>query len=158
MEIDRVAFFGHREIENIFAVEDILLSIIENMLYSGKYVEFLVGNNGDFDMCVARAVRRAKRLYRDDNSRLILVLPYMISGYRKYPEDYHNYYDEIEISAAASRAHPKAAIQIRNREMVDKADHIICYVKHKYGGAYDTIKYAENKDIFIYNIANYNLE
>lgn len=40
-----------------------------------------------------------------------------------------DYYGEIEISGRASGAYPKSAFQIRNREMVDRADLIICYIK-----------------------------
>lgn len=32
--------------------------------------------------------------------------------------------------------------QIRNREMVDRADLIICYIEHKEGGTYKTVQYA----------------
>ena len=32
--------------------------------------------------------------------------------------------------------------QIRNREMVDRADLVICYIQHKEGGAYKTVQYA----------------
>ena len=32
--------------------------------------------------------------------------------------------------------------QIRNREMVDRADLVICYIEHKEGGAYKTVQYA----------------
>ncbi len=32
--------------------------------------------------------------------------------------------------------------QIRNREMVDRADLIICYIEHNEGGAYKTVQYA----------------
>ena len=32
--------------------------------------------------------------------------------------------------------------QIRNREMVDRADLVICYIEHKEGGAYKTAQYA----------------
>ena len=32
--------------------------------------------------------------------------------------------------------------QIRNREMEDRADLVICYIEHKEGGAYKTVQYA----------------
>ncbi len=153
MDIYKIVFFGHRDIENPFDVEDCLEGFIKLLLYNHEYIEFRVGINGEFDMCAARAVKRTKRKYRDDNSRLILVLPYMTTGYRKYPKDYENYYDEIEISDLAANAHPKAAIEIRNREMVDNADMIICYVTKNYGGAYNTVKYAKQKEKFTANIS-----
>ena len=53
------------------------------------------------------------------------------------------YYNEIEISYTAAKAHPKSAFQMRNREMVDRADLVICYIENKEGGAWQTIKYAK---------------
>ncbi|MBR5786303.1 MAG: hypothetical protein IKY41_06390 [Clostridia bacterium] len=57
------------------------------------------------------------------------------------------------MSYAASKAHPKSAFQIRNREMVDRADLVICYIENKEGGAWQTIKYAMKKEKNIINLA-----
>ena len=65
-----------------------------------------------------------------------------------------NYYGDIEISYAASKAHAKSAIQIRNREMVDRAELIICYIVHNGGGAYKTVKYASEQNKPIINLAD----
>ena len=37
--------------------------------------------------------------------------------------------------------------------MVDKADYIICFVDHDWGGAYQTYKYAKRKGKKILNLA-----
>ena len=70
------------------------------------------------------------------------MLPYPTAEYIKNKNYFEDYYSDIEISYAASNAHPKSAIQIRNREMVDRADLVICYIEHKEGGAYKTAQYA----------------
>lgn len=62
-------------------------------------------------------------------------------------ESYHDYYSDVEISYAASKAHPKAAIQLRNREMVDRADLVLCCIERKSGGAYQTVLYAKKQNI-----------
>ena len=49
----------------------------------------------------------------------------MAVEYFNNEEFFHEYYTEAEISYAVSKAHPKSAIQIRNREMVDRADLIL---------------------------------
>ncbi len=108
---------------------------------SGKSNMF-VGRNGEFDQLVSSVVRRVKRTYRDDNSSLCLVLPYATAEYLNNKESFESYYDSIEVSQKAANAHPKAAIQIRNKEMVDRADLIICYIEHKEGGAYQTVECA----------------
>ena len=45
-------------------------------------------------------------------------------------------------------------IQTRNREMVDRADIIICYIEENHGGAFQTIQYAERIEKPIINLAN----
>ena len=148
-----VSFFGHRYIDDPLRVEERLEEQIEKLLEQHEFVEFLVGRNGDFDRCVSSAVTRLRRHYRDDNSALVLVLAYPTAEYLNDQRAFHQYYTEVEISYAASNAHPKAAIQIRNREMVDRADLIICYIEEERGGAWQTIKYAKKKNKRIINLA-----
>ena len=68
-------------------------------------------------------------------------------------ESYHDYYSDVEISYAASKAHPKAAIQLRNREMVDRAELVLCCIERKSGGAYQTVLYAKKQNKQIINLA-----
>ncbi len=153
MELFTVAFFGHRYIDNMLAVEERLEVIIRDLMQDKQYIDFVVGRNGDFDQYVSSTVLRCKKNYRDDNSSLVLVLPYGSAKYENNQEYFEDYYDDIEISFEASKAHPKAAIQIRNREMVDRADLIVCYIERKNGGAYKTVQYAEKIGKPIINIA-----
>lgn len=153
LEIYTVAFFGHRYIDNILKIEEQLEDHIRKLLTEHEYVDFLVGRNGDFDQCVSSSVLRVRKNFRDDNSSLILVLPYPTSEYINNEQYFEEYYSDIEISFEASKAHPKSAIQIRNREMVDRADLIICYIENKNGGAWQTVKYAMEKDKNIINLA-----
>lgn len=153
LDIYTVAFFGHRFIDNPFLVENFLDEYLRKILTEHEYVDFLVGRNGDFDQLCSSAVLRTKKNYRDDNSSLILVLPYDTAHYRDNQDGYEDYYDDIEICFESARAHPKGAIQKRNRYMVDRADLIICYVDNESGGAYQTIQYAEKQNKEIINIA-----
>jgi predicted Rossmann fold nucleotide-binding protein DprA/Smf involved in DNA uptake len=81
------------------------------------------------------------------------VLPYAKAEFRDNEQSYLEYYDEVEICSASAQAHPKAAIQIRNRIMVDRSDMVICYVQHKSGGSYKTIQYAKKQGKRIINLA-----
>ena len=76
MRIYSVAFFGHRYVDNIIKVEDLLEEQIRKLIDENEYVDFLVGRNGDFDQCVSSSVLRVRKNHRDDNSALVLVLPY----------------------------------------------------------------------------------
>ena len=154
LEIYTVAFFGHRYIVNPFKVEELLEEQIRKLINEKKYVDFIVGRNGEFDQCVSSTVLRVQKNYRDDNSALVLVLPYATAEYLNNEEYFHDYYTDVEISYKASKAHPKSAIQIRNREMVDRADLVICYIEHSEGGAYNTVKYASEQNKTIINLAD----
>ena len=110
--------------DNIIKVENLLEEQIRKLIDENEYIEFLVGINGDFDQCVSSSVLRIRKNHRDDNSALVLVLPYPTAEYLNNENYFHDYYTDVEISHAASVAHPKSAIQIRNREMADRAEEI----------------------------------
>ena len=154
LEIFTVAFFGHRSIDNPFKVEELLEEQIRKLINEKEYVDFLVGRNGEFDQCVSSTVLRVRKNYRNDNSSLVLMLPYPTAEYVDNQNYFEDYYSDIEISYAASKAHPKSAIQIRNHEMVARADLVICYIEHNEGGAYKTVKYASEQNKPIINLAD----
>ena len=89
MDIYTVAFFGHRYIDNPFRIEDRLEEEIRRLLSEHEYVDFLVGRDGDFDQFASSAVLRVRKQYRDDNSSLILVLPYARAEYLNNEESYY---------------------------------------------------------------------
>ena len=153
INIFTVAFFGHRYVDNIIRIEDLLEEQIRKLIDENEYVDFLVGRNGDFDQCVSSSVLRVRKKYRDDNSALVLVLPYPTAEYLSNETYFHDYYTDVEISYVASVAHPKSAIQIRNREMVDRADLVICYIEHEKGGAWQTVEYAMKQGKPVANLA-----
>ena len=148
-----VSFFGHRYIDKIRIIEDKLDELIRSLLTDHEYVEFLVGKDGDFDQIVSSAVKRAKRNYRDDNSALVWCLPYPTAALSLNMQSYRAYYDEINVYNPDENIHPKAAHQARNRDMVDRSDLVVFYVEHEYGGAWQTMKYAENQKKEIINLA-----
>ena len=149
MEVYRIALIGHREIYGQYRLEDRIEDIIRKKLHSKEYVEFYVGRNGDFDISVASAIKRAQKNVGHHNSCLILCQPYRM----KYDEYYEKFYDEIWYPVD-SETHPKAAIIKRNQWMIDNADLIIAYVESdRQGGALRTLKYAERKGVKIINLA-----
>ena len=154
LDIFTVSFFGHSHIEDFYQIETQLDELIRKLLAEKEYVDFLVGKNGDFDRLVSSAIRRVKRTYRDDNSCHILVLPYPTAEYRDNEEYYHEFYDEVEVCGVSMMSHYKAAIQKRNREMVDRSDLVICFVARENSGAYQTVRYAEKIGKSMINLAN----
>ena len=154
MEIYTVSFFGHRLVERASEIEVRLEILLHDLITQKQYVEFLIGRDGEFDLLVASAIRRAVKQYGCGNTSLILVLPYMKAEYRNNEQSYLNYYDEVEICAESSKAHYKSAIQVRNRRMVDRSDLVVCCIQHKSGGAYKTMKYALKQDKSVRGLTN----
>ena len=148
-----VSFFGHRYIDNYFTVEKKLEELIRGLLESKNYVEFLVGRDGEFDQIVASTVKVVKRSIGDDNSALVWVMAYPKAEYSNNEESFDDYYDEIEICEASSHCHFKSAIQVRNRNMVDRSDLVVCSVERDSGGAYSTLQYARKQEKQVINLA-----
>ena len=154
MNLYTVSFFGHRQIDNIFVIEERLETMIRELLLSKEYVEFLIGRDGEFDQLVASTVRRCKRAIRDDNSALVLVLPYATAEYLNNEQAFHEYYDEVEVCAESAEKHFKSAHQTRNRSMVDRSNLVVFCVNHNSGGAYQTMQYAIKANANIINLSD----
>lgn len=153
MKTFTVSFFGHRDFNEFFAIEEKLEKIIQELLHTKEYVEFLVGRDGEFDRFAASIIRKCKQTIRNDNSALVLVLPYTTAEYKHNANALCKYYDEIEVCHLSSSSHFKAAHQIRNRTMVDRSNFVVFYVHHPSGGAYHTMRYAEKIGINKVNLA-----
>ena len=152
MDTYTVTFFGHRELSDALAIEERLKPILHDLISNKEYVEFLVGRDGEFDQLVSSAVREAAEKYGRGNTSLVLVLPYERAEYRDNMDSFLVYYDEVEICPESANAHFKAAIGIRNRAMIDRADLVICAVERESGGAYTAMKYAEKQGKRIINL------
>ena len=152
MNIFTVSFFGHRQINEPFKIEAKLKKVIEDLIFKKEYVQFIVGRDGEFDQLVSSAVRRYKSSVRDDNSSLVLILPYMTAEYRNNSKSFSEYYDEVIVCPKSMDKHYKSAHRIRNQYMVDSSDMIVFYIEHKHGGAYQTMKYAMKNNKYYINL------
>lgn len=147
-----VCFFGHRLIDDFSLVEHKVETLIVRLLNEHEYVEFLVGREGEFDQLVTSAILRCRKRLDTANCSVTWVMPYLKADYIKNSESYDNYYDSVEVCEQSANAHPKAAIQIRNKAMVDRSDLCVFYVTHKSGGAYLTLRYADTANANILNL------
>ena len=138
-----VTFFGHRMIRSPFEIEKRLDALIRKVLQEKDYVEFLVGRDGDFDQLVSSAIRLCKKEMRDDNSALVLILPYETAELRNNEASFRRYYDEIEVCNTSARGYFKEAHKKRNRYMIDRCDLAVFYVEREAGGAYQAMRYAK---------------
>lgn len=156
MNVFTVSFFGHRHIGEPLIIEEQLERIIKDIISTKEYAEFLIGRDGEFDQLVSSTVRRCKKTFRDDNSALVLVLPYMTAEYRNNTKSFNEYYDAVEICSESSDKHFKSAHQVRNRTMVERSDLVVFCVEHNYGGAYTTMSYAMKKEVNYINLCDVN--
>ena len=137
-----VTFCGHRDAAVGEKVRRWLYDTVEGLIRNGAE-RFYFGGCGHFDSMAAGTVWELKKKY--PQIRLILVLAYLNAK----PD--MKYYDET-IYPPLETVPPRYAISKRNRWMVQEADTVIAYVLHGWGGAAQTLGYAQNmkKQIFLY--------
>ena len=146
-------FAGHSFVFSA-TVEERLKDEIETYLADIDEASFYVGGRGEFDGIAAAAVRAAKVRHKNKKIQLYLIEPYFHTGLNRDKDYNEKLYDGIIIPQELLGIHPKAAIQKRNRWMCDQAELLIAFVCRDFGGAYQTLKYAERKGgIRIINLA-----
>lgn len=108
---------------------------MEDCIRAGE-TEFWHGGYGAFDFMVANMIWELKQKYPQIKS--VLVLPYLNQSIRvtKYDE---TIYPDLE------NIPPRYAIVHRNRWMVERADIVIAFVQHEWGGAAQMLRYAVRK-------------
>ena len=149
MDVFTVSLFGHRKIDDLRQLDEKLTPMIKELIKTKPYVAFLIGRNGEFDEYAASLIKRARKEVERENSDLTLVLPYSVTDLQYYEK----YYDHVMIPECIEQIHPKGAITKRNQWMTEQADLFICYINHKEGGAYSTLKYAKKLQKEIINLA-----
>ena len=133
--------FGHRVL--LMDIEKPLREVLERLVDEEGVTEFYTGGMGEFDALFARVVRSMKR--NDPRLRLVLVLPYLTRQIAIEKEWSESQYDEILIPTELDSVHPKAAITLRNRWMVDHSDFVVAALRRNYGGAAEAARYAETR-------------
>ena len=143
---------GHHAWILALLIEQRIERLIDKLLNEHEYIEFLVGRDGEFDQLVTAAILRCKKRLDSANFSVTWVMPYLKADYVNNSESYDNYYDSVEVCDQSAKAHPKSAIQIRNRAVVERSDLCVFYVTHKSGGAYQTLRCAKRSNTNIVNL------
>ncbi len=145
---ERVAvFIGNRE---CFDVNREHLQIELIRLIEKGVDTFLSGGMGQFDAICEGTVNRLKLKY--PQIRLFIIMPYV-----NFKPKHNTVVDEMIFPDGFELYHPKAAIQKRNRYMVDHANYAVCYVRYSWGGAAQTLNYAQKQGIQCVHILNKDL-
>ena len=141
-----VTFCGHGNINYDDEIKYKLKTEIEKAISKGE-TKFLLGGYGNFDLLAARILKTLKSQYPQIKSTL--VIPYI-------DRDYDTCLYDDSVYPPLENVPRKFAIVKRNEWTVDKADIIIAYVEHDWGGAARTLKYAVRKKKDIVNLAKWN--
>ncbi|MBQ2719143.1 MAG: hypothetical protein IJF73_03650 [Clostridia bacterium] len=112
-----------------------------------------LGGYGAFDELCARACRELKQ--ERGGIELVYVAPYMSSAAQaKIREMEENGLYDTSVYPPLERVPLRLAVLRRNEWLVTRADLIIAYVEHRYGGAYRSLRMAEQRKKRILNIGN----
>ena len=128
-------FFGHRDCSE--AVTQELYTAIERIIVENNCRLFYVGNHGNFDRLVSKVLFELKSKYEIE---VYTVLAYMPA------KNIIEYTNPTILPDGIETVPRKFAIIYRNRWMVDKADIVLTYVKHSFGGAAQFKEYATKKN------------
>ena len=138
----KCCFAGHSNISNQEEIKIRLKNEIIYLIEKENVTEFYNGYKGAFDSLCARTVNELKKDYPFIKS--FWVLSYMPREKDDYTDNLLKLFDE-SIYPDLENVHPRFAIIKRNEWMVNNSDCLIAYVKHEWGGAFQTLRYAKRK-------------
>ncbi|MBQ8237472.1 MAG: hypothetical protein IJZ39_04935 [Oscillospiraceae bacterium] len=130
-----VTFCGHSDVSNPEEVRAWLYEKVEQLILLDADM-FLLGGYGAFDRMAASVVWDLKQKYPQIQS--VLVKPYLD---REMDESKYDW----TVYPGLETVPKRYAISHRNRYMVDKANFVVAYVLHSWGGAAQTLEYANQK-------------
>jgi len=139
------SFCGHRTIITENPEEKIYVTLC-NLIENHGYTSFYSGGMGEFDLLCERVVRKIKKEYPD------IKLYRIMYRYKTDMENIKNLVDEIIIPDLGDVYYKKIII-LRNRWMVEMSQCVLCHINKSYGGAYNTMKYAQSlgKEVVMIN-------
>ena len=147
-----VTFCGHDQFSKSEEYEQKLLAFLEEKV-GDLPGDMYLGGYGSFDGFAYDCCKKYKETH--PNVSLVFVTPYLTIDYQKNHLNYQKIkYDSILYPEIEDK--PKRyAITYRNKYMVEKADFLVAYVSHNWGGAYTTYKHAKRKGKEIFNLAKF---
>ena len=144
-----VTFCGHSQFQKTSEYEAVLMAFLEKTI-GDQPAEMYLGGYGGFDSFAYSCCKTYRETH--PNISLWLITPYMTESYQKnYLNDQKTRYDGI-IYPEIENKPQRFAISYRNKWMVEKADCIVAYVDHTWGGAYATYQYAVARGKRVFNL------
>lgn len=119
-------FFGHRECPD--TIKPKLREVLVDLITNHGVDMFYVGNQGRFDAIVRSMLRDMQKEY--PQIRYAVVLAYMPGKQTDYDD-----YSDTMLPEGIEAVHPRYAISWRNNWLLNKADYVVTYITHSWGGA-----------------------
>lgn len=141
-----VTFCGHRQYCREKGDEAKVLAFLEEKI-GDNIADIYLGGYGNFDHFAYACSKKYKQTH--SNVSLLFITPYLREELLKEEMQFYDgiIYPEIEDKPL------RFAISYRNKWMVEKADYVIAYITHSFGGAYSTYKHAKKCGKSIFNLA-----
>ncbi len=144
-----ITFCGHAQFQRKKEYEQKVFSFLEEKI-GNQSAELYLGGYGEFDRFAYDCCQKYKKQH--PKVSLVFITPYlMIEHQKNHLIDSKATYDAILYPEIENKP-LKLAILYRNRYMVEKADYVIAYIDHSWGGAYTTYQYAKRKGKVILNL------
>ena len=135
--VDECSTVKNEDRETPDRVYPTLLETIERHITEYGVSEFVVGQYGNFDRLVIRALSQAKRAHPDIT--LMLMTPYYpVNRKVDLPEEFDALFYPPDLETVPKRL----AIVRANRYMVERSDFLIAYVRHPASNARELLEYA----------------
>lgn len=142
-----IVFCGHSNYIQNTNDETNILHVLE-VEAGNTLCEIFLGGYGRFDDFALLCAKKFKQ--RHPNAKLILITPYLKNAKMNLEKAT---FDSI-IYPSLEHVPPRYAISHRNKWMIEQADIVVCYVSHKYGGAYAMYADAKRKGKRIHNLGS----
>lgn len=140
-------FFGHKNTPS--SVKPLLEETLTDLIENHGANEFYVGDHGSFDRMTAAVLQKIKEKYPHIEYRVVLAYLPNDGTPLPYPTEFPEGIEKIM---------PKFAINYRNKYMLKKADTVIAYITHDWGGAVKFIALAKRKGKNVINLLGANTE
>ena len=135
-------FFGHRNAPEEIKGE--LKATVEDLIINHGITKFYVGNEGSFD-------RYARSVLSSLCEKYTHIKYYVVLAYVPTEKENGDFSDTI-IPDGIESAHPRFAVAVRNKWLVEQADCVVTYITHEFGGAAKFAELAKQKKKTVINI------
>ena len=148
-----VTFCGHAHFTKTREYEHRILTFLEEKIGDQPAYMYL-GGYGNFDSFAYECCKKYKESH--PNVSLVFVTPYLTIDYQKNHLEHRKIKYDLILYPEIEDKPKRYAITYRNKFMMEKADYVIAYVSHDWGGAYNAYKHAKRKGKEIFNLADFD--